>query len=197
MKIEIAPEALPDQPAGDRSPYKTYEKVLLNPANTYSHATRPEYVGRVTELIRQCPVDDYSGWRKWYFDRYPRAIEDATDRVVCKLEEFRDVISNIDRETVRRWVTELILEKTYVGLHTERAILNEAAKRLGKPYRASSAGDESKGIDGYIGDQPVSVKPTSYKNDQSRLEKIEAPIIWYETEKLGGLVADLSAILNS
>ena len=48
-----------------------------------------------------------------------------------------------------------------------------------------------------IGDQPVSVKPTSYKNDQSRLEKIEAPIIWYETEKLGGLVADLSAILNS
>ena len=197
MKITIPPEALPDQPAGDRSPYKPYETVLLNPANMFSRATRPEHVGEMTKLIRRCPCDDYEGWCEWYLELHPSAIDEATCRIVSKLEQFRNVISELDSSTVRRWVTELILEKTYVGLHTERAILTEAAKRLGKPYRASSAGDESKGIDGYIGDQPVSVKPTSYKNDQSRLEKIEAPIIWYETEKSGALVADLSAILNS
>ena len=103
----------------------------------------------------------------------------------------------MDCATVRRWVTELILEKTYVGLHTERAILDEAAKRIGKPYRPSSAGDESKGIDGYIGDEPASVKPESYKYNRARREAIKVPIIWYKTDKNGAVVADLSEIPNS
>ena len=195
MKITIPPEALPDQPAGDRFPYKIYETVLLNPANRYSHATRPEHVGKMTELIRQCPCDDYEGWREWYLELYPGAIDEATDLIVRKLEQFRNVISEMDPSTVRRWVTELILEKTYVGLHTEQAILTEAANTLRQPYRASSAEDESKGIDGYIGDQPVSVKPTSRKNDPSLRDMIEAPIIWYKTNRNGAVVADLSEIL--
>ena len=196
MKITIPPEALPDQPIGDDSPYKTYERVLINPAAAHSRAIRPEHIGKLTELFRQCPVNDYKGWCEWYLERHPTAIEDATDRIVCMLQRFRNVISEMDPSTVRRWVTELILEKTYVGLHTERAILNEAANTLQRTYRASSAEDESRGIDGYIGNQPVSVKPTSYK-DPSRRDRIEAPIIWYEANKNGSVVADLSEILSS
>ncbi|MBE7437192.1 MAG: MjaI family restriction endonuclease [Spirochaetales bacterium] len=43
-----------------------------------------------------------------------------------------------------------------------KSVLKKIAARTGKKYRASTAEEESKGIDGYIGGQPVSVKPATY-----------------------------------
>lgn len=45
--------------------------------------------------------------------------------------------------------------------------------------------DESKGIDGFIGEKPVSIKPHTYQLKPELSEEIEAPIIFYEKTKTG------------
>lgn len=45
--------------------------------------------------------------------------------------------------------------------------------------------DEKKGIDGYIGNVPVSLKPITYKHKEMLAEKIDIDIIYYEKQKNG------------
>jgi len=45
--------------------------------------------------------------------------------------------------------------------------------------------EEAKGIDGYIGDHPVSIKPQSYESKQMLPESIGAQIIYYDKVKDG------------
>ena len=194
MKIKLLLEDLRGRLIGSRPSYKKYVSPLINMANGYSHATRPRHVGQVTELIRECRPSDFDEWREWYLRRHPRAIDEATDRVAAMLEQLRDAMKHIDRETVRRWVTELVLEQTFVGLRIERAILEETAHRLGLALRLSSPEDESRGIDGYLDGRPVSVKPVSYKTMDTLSETIDAQMIYYEKKSNGTIVADLDNV---
>lgn len=194
MKIKLLLQDLRGRLVGIPPSYEKYVSPLINMANGYSHATRPKHVGQVTELIRECKPRDFDEWRDWYLRRYPTAIDEATDRVVTMLEQLRDAMNDIDRETVRRWITELVLEKTFIGLRVERAILEEAAQTLGKTLRVSSPEDESRGIDGYLDGRPVSVKPTTYKTMDTLSETIDARMIYYEKKSNGTIVADLDEV---
>ena len=44
---------------------------------------------------------------------------------------------------------------------------------------------EARGIDGYIGEIPVSIKPTTYKSKNMLQEKIDSTIIYYDKVKDG------------
>jgi hypothetical protein len=55
--------------------------------------------------------------------------------------------------------------------------------------------EESKGIDGFIGDIPVSIKPSTYKVKGSLPETISCKVIYYEKIK-DGIVVDYSEILR-
>ena len=197
MKIRLTPQDLRGR-LGDASlaspAYGKYVRQLINLANQIAKATIPNRVGQMTELIRECPARNFDGWRDWYLDRYPTAIDEATNRVVSMLERLRDTMDDIDRETVRRWVTELVLEQTYVGLRVERAILEEAAHRLNRTLRLSSPEDESQGIDGYLDGRPVSVKPTTYQAMDRLNEAIDARMIYYEKKSNGTIVIDLDGV---
>ena len=183
----------------DPSPeFPKYVSPLVNLANRFSQATRPKKVGQVSELVRKCPAQDYQGWHEWYVKQSPAAIEEATDSVVSMLGKMHDALNNIDRDTVYRWVTDLVLKKTYVGLQAERTILKRAAEVLGTTYRPSSPEDESRGVDGHLGDQPVSVKPESYKKEKDRInEAIDVKMIYYEKKANGKVVADISEVAGS
>ncbi len=62
--------------------------------------------------------------------------------------------------------------------------MKKLAKRDSKKYRLSSPSEESKGIDGYIGTDPISIKPTTYKVKHLP-EQISVRIIYYEKKKEG------------
>jgi hypothetical protein len=57
-------------------------------------------------------------------------------------------------------------------------------KRL-KYGSATPQEDESKGIDGYIGETPVSIEPVTYKTKNILQEKTDAKMIYYEKLKNG------------
>jgi hypothetical protein len=72
-----------------------------------------------------------------------------------------------------------------MGLRFQEAVLKVVAEKQNKEYRFSSSAEESKGIDGYIGDIPVSIKPETYKYKKYLGEKIDAQMIFYDKKKDG------------
>ena len=194
MNIKLTPKTLQTRVMGARPSYNKYVSPLINMANRYSQATRPRHVGQLTELIRECNPDNCDEWRAWYLDRNPDSIDSAVGMVVAKLELIKEALSGIDELTVRRWIEELMFDKTYVGLRLERAVLQAAADELGKEYSESSSDEESRGIDGYLDGQPVSVKPDTYRASSTLTETIDARMIFYEKKDNGTIVADLDEV---
>jgi hypothetical protein len=79
------------------------------------------------------------------------------------VERLRDVMEQIDRPMVEAWVRDLVLVKTFIGPRFQEAILRKVAKQKGLPHRFSAPEEEARGIDGYIGELPVSIKPDTYR----------------------------------
>ena len=76
----------------------------------------------------------------------------AGDKIVAQMKDMKQVLQPIDREIIREWVEDLVIVKTYAGLRFQEAIMKKLAELEGKSYRLAEPGEESKGIDGYIGE---------------------------------------------
>ena len=95
-------------------------------------------------------------------------------------------MAQIDEAMVHRWVEDLVLVKTFIGLRFQEAILKKVAEQKGLTYRASTGEEESQGIDGYVGESPVSIKPDTYKAQALLLpESIDVGMIYYTKLKDG------------
>ena len=165
--------------------YPKYTTQLLNIANRNSQATRARYVGQMSDLIQAFPGDTYNGWVKWYTEKHPDAVETATDRTYKMIKKMRAAMAEIDREMVHRWINELVLAKTYTGLRFQKSILKELAADADDTWRLAEPKEESRGIDGYIGTTPVSIKPVSYISKPELQDDIGPEIIFYKKVRGG------------
>jgi hypothetical protein len=171
--------------AGKAEDYPTYTTQLINLANQNSQATRPQKVGQMSELIQEFEGQSYDEWVRWYVNLYPGTIDQATDTTYAMIQKMRHAMAGIDRTMVRRWIRELILTKTFAGLRFQESILKKIAEKNKTSYRLAHPDEESKGIDGYIGTKPVSIKPTSYQAKPFLPEDIQVEIIYYEKVRGG------------
>jgi len=96
------------------------------------------------------------------------------------LKRLSNAHAEIDQTTVEKWVKVLVIVRILVGLRFHEAILKRGAALLGSAYRLSEADEESKGIDGYIGNIPVSIKPDTYKVKAALPGDIGIKIIYYK-----------------
>lgn len=160
--------------------FPKYTTQLMNLANQNAQGTRPRVVGQMSDLIKESEATSYDEWKQWYLQRYPDAIDKATEKVSDHIEKLRTAIQEIDEEMIQEWVRDLVLLKTAEGMLMEERILKHLGDKFSQPIRQSTPSQESKGIDGYVGDTPVSVKPTTY--DQKVLpEKIDVSIVKYKS----------------
>lgn len=165
--------------------YPTYATQIINLANRNAQATRPSKVGQMSELIQKFDGKTYRQWEQWYTNRYPDAIGQASDHTWAMLQKMKKTMNSISKPMVRRWISELILAKTYIGLKFQKSILKKIASMKGTTYRLSNPEEEAKGIDGYIGATAVSIKPVTYKNQPLMQDTIRVPIIYYEKVRGG------------
>jgi len=174
--------------------FPKYSTQILNLANYNAQGTRPAVVGQMSELIQEFSGKSIKEWERWYLERHPDAIEKATEKITEMVENFKVVINQIDKELILNWVKDLVIIKTFIGLKFQEAILSKVANLFNTTYRLSSPEDESKGIDGYIDELPISIKPVTYKLKKSLNEKINVKLIYYEKVK-AGLKIDISEII--
>jgi hypothetical protein len=184
-KLKIKNEEITRLLDADVASFPKYATQLINLANQNAQGTRPEVVGQMSELIQEFRGRRLEEWERWYLSSHPEAIEKAKAKIMQMIENFKQVITKIDEEMIRVWVKDLVIVKTFVGLKFHEAILKRVAAQMRKAYRMADPEEEAKGIDGYIGDKSVSIKPQSYESKQMLPESIGVQIIYYDKVKDG------------
>lgn len=183
MKIKVPNAEIQELLAGKGYEYPKYSTQIMNLANQNAQGTRPRIVGQMSELIQEFGSGGMAEWESWYLNRYPDAIDTATERVFNMVEELKKSIVLIDKKMIREWVEELVVVKTYAGLKFQEAILKKVSAGLQVEYRLATPEEEVQGIDGMIGSRFVSIKPITYKTMNELPEHIDVPIIYYEKKK--------------
>lgn len=164
--------------------FPKYTTQIINLVNGNAQGTRPDVVGQMSDLIQEFDGKSIEEWIKWYTARMPNAVNDATEKVYNMFLQMKDAAELIDKEKIRNWVKDLVYTKTYCGLKFQEAIISYLAKQQNVDYRLANPEEEALGIDGFIGTQPVSIKPSTYDSKEMILpEHIDVPIITYEKKK--------------
>ena len=140
-------------------------------------------VGQMSELIEECPKGTYEEWVKWYSEKMPNAVDDAADKVYDMVQNLAEALKVIDKELVRKWAKDLVITKTFAGFRFQQSILKAIAEKKNVKYSRATPEEESKSIDGYIGNIPVQIKPVTYKTKNTVQGNIDAKIIYYEKKE--------------
>jgi hypothetical protein len=194
MKIKLTNEEIRKCLDIELLEFPRYTTQLLNLANQNAQGTRPRVVGQMSDLIQHFTGKTLTEWEQWYLKRKPDAIKNATEKILRMVENLREAIEKIDKDMIEQWVRDLVVVKTFMGLRFQEAILKKGAEIKGLDYRLSDFTEESKGIDGYIGGIPVSIKPETYKTKSALRENIEVKTIYYDKVK-NGIQVDYEQIM--
>jgi uncharacterized protein YukE len=184
-KIKITNKKITALLTAESPTFPLYTTQIINLANQNAGGTRPKIVGQMSDLIQQFEGNEFTKWEDWYLKQQPKAIQKATEKIVEMVENLKQAITKIDDKMIETWVRDLVIVKTFVGLKFQEAILKAVADELKTDYRLAEPEEESKGIDGFIGKKPVSIKPHTYKAKNALSEQILVPIISYEKKKDG------------
>ena len=195
MKIKLTNEQIRKSLEIPPPSFPKYVTQLINLANQNAQGTRPRVVGQLTDLIQEFPGKTLSEWEQWYLQRYPNSINIAKEKIISMLENVKDAMRKIDENMVYEWARDLVIVQTFIGLQFQEAILKKGAEIKGVSYRLSEKAGESQGIDGYIGNVSVSIKPETYKTKKSLSEEIQAKMIYYKKVK-NGIEVDYSEIVD-
>ncbi|MBI5598556.1 MAG: MjaI family restriction endonuclease [Deltaproteobacteria bacterium] len=195
MRIKLTNEAIRKSLEVAAPSFPKYVTQILNLANQNAQGTRPKVVGQLSDLIQEFSGRTMDEWKRWYLQKHPDAIKDAKVKISEMVGNLKEAINKIDDKMVDEWVRDLVIVKTFLGLKFQEAILKKGAEIKKVGYRLSKNVDESKGIDGYLGDVPVSIKPDTYKVKKSLSESIPAKIIYYKKLK-DGIEVDYSEVLG-
>ena len=189
MNYTIKNDEIADFNESEAFEFPKYTSQLINWANQNAQGTRANVVGQMSELFPQfmeeCDEITIENWKEWYTTKYPNAFATATEKIFTQVQNLKNAIPLIDKEMVERWVEDLVILKTFNGLYVQKAILAFLAKKQGKSYRFATPDEESKGIDGYVGNTPYSVKSTTYKTMKRLSEVIDVKMVYYEKTKTG------------
>lgn len=185
MEVKLKNHEIESLLSGKEHIYPKYTTQIMNLANQNAQGTRKQVVGQLSELIQEFNGRSLEEWQDWYLNKQPQAIDNATEKILSMIESLKTAINQIDRDMVRTWAQQLVIDKTYVGLKFQEAILKHLAKENKKIYRLAAPQEESKGIDGFIGNTPVSIKPKTYNIKKSLNEQINVTMIYYEKKKDG------------
>ena len=163
--------------------FDKYVSQLINLANQISQATRPNNIGNISEMFKEFKRKNKNGklddWEKYYRSKQKDSIEVATKKISNYINKLSESLNSINETVVKDWVEDLIFEKTYSGLNIQEIIIKKIAQMNNATYRLSNRKEEAKGIDGYINEKPVSIKPTSYDIKHLQ-EDIDVKIIRYK-----------------
>ena len=189
MNYTLKNESIEDYNQSESYTFPKYTSQLINWANQNAQGTRPKVVGQMSELFPEFMTHteriSIEHWKRFYVMQHPHAFEEATDKIYAQIENLREAIKLIDRDMVEHWVEDLIVNKTFNGLYFQKAILASLAERTHTTYRLANPEEEAKGIDGFVGNVPYSVKPDTYKTMGRLSETIDVKMIYYTKTKTG------------
>lgn len=124
------------------------KEFLLNHACQLYQLTRPNKVGAVMNLIRQCQPTSIEEWENWYFENAKtegktpvriskESLLELGERLYTKMAELvipqiQEAINNITRQDCIDYVYNLTINRTYDGYQREKSVVNDGLAKLFK-----------------------------------------------------------------
>lgn len=184
-KFKISNDEIAELSNAPQYQFPKYVTQVINLVNSNAGGTRPKVVGQMSELIKEFDGKTIDEWIEWYTERYPDAVNDATEKIWTMYETMKPAFNTITKEIVENWVKDLVYGKTFCGLKFQTVVISSIAKQIDKRWREANPEEEAEGIDGFIGDKPLQIKPITYKLEARLPETINVPIVYYDKKKDG------------
>jgi hypothetical protein len=188
------------------------EKVLNYACQTYQ-LSRPNKVGTVMSLIRECQPKTIEEWERWYFQnaytdgKNPTkvtgdSLRELGERLYVKITEivipeWQEAFNQLTLQDCMDYVHNLTINRTYDGFYREKSVVTD---NLAKEFpdvqfvESDSQLDHAGDIDylGHVGEKAfgIQIKPVTAKanfGNYSPSERMKASFREFE-QKYGGKV---------
>lgn len=160
------------------------EKVLNYATQTYQ-LSRPNKVGAVMALIRECQPNTIEEWEQWYFGNATtkggntfkitrESLEELGERLYEKIKnvvipEWQAAFSTLTKEDCYNYIYNLTINRTFDGYLREKSVVNNGLVKIFPTVRfeeSSSELDHAGDIDyiGYVTDDKafgIQIKPST------------------------------------
>lgn len=163
------------------------EKVLNYACQTYQ-LSRPNKVGAVMALIRQCQPKTIEEWEAWYFENAftdgkntfkvtKESLEELGTRLHDKITEvvipeWQEAFRNLTLQDCIDYIHNLTINRTFDGYIREKSVVNDGLAKLYPSVRfeeSPSELDHAGDIDylGYVGKKAfaIQIKPVTAKSN--------------------------------
>jgi hypothetical protein len=188
------------------------EKVLNYATQTYQ-LSRPNKVGAVMALIRECQPKTIEEWEKWYFENATtegkakskitkETLEELGERLYVKIKEvvipeWTEAFNQLTLQDCIDYIYNLTINRTFDGFIREKSVIEDNLAKIFPNVRFEESDpelDHAGDIDylGWVGDKAfgIQIKPVTAKanfGNYSITERMKASFDDF-TEKFGGKV---------
>jgi len=186
------------------------EKVLNYACQTYQ-LSRPNKVGAVMSLIRECQPKTIDEWKKWYFGKAftegktpikitPEVLQELGERLYEKITEvvipeWQVAFSELSLKDCKDYIYNLTIQRTYDGFIREKSVVNDGLAKHFPEVRfveSETDLDHAGDIDylGYVGKYAfgIQIKPITAKanfGNYSASERMKANFSDFEKKYKG------------
>ncbi len=164
------------------------EKVLNYACQTYQ-LSRPNKVGPVMALIRECQPQTIQEWENWYFENAKtdgknpfkitkESLTELGERLYEKITEvvipeWQDAFNNLTKKDCEDYIYNLTINRTFDGYLREKSVVNDGLAKIFKGIRfeeSPSELDHAGDIDylGYVSENlafGIQIKPVTAKSN--------------------------------
>lgn len=135
---------MPDSPRYSME-FGRKEKVLNYSCQTYQ-LSRPNKVGAVMALIRECQPKTIDEWENWYFENASTESKNPTkitheslrelgERLYEKITsvvipEWQEAFSNLTKQDCIDYIYNLTINRTYEGYLREKSVVNDGLAKI-------------------------------------------------------------------
>ncbi|GET45584.1 MjaI family restriction endonuclease [Capnocytophaga felis] len=164
------------------------EKVLNYATQTYQ-LSRPNKVGAVMALIRECQPNTIEEWEKWYFENAvttgknqfrvtKESLQELGERLYEKITEvvipeWQEAFRALTKQDCYDYIYNLTINRTYDGYLREKSVVNDGLVKLFPNIRFEESAEEldhAGDIDylGYVSDEKafgIQIKPVTAQSN--------------------------------
>jgi hypothetical protein len=188
------------------------EKVLNYATQTYQ-LSRPNKVGTVMALIRECQPKSFEEWEKWYFENAntdgkspskitKESLEELGERLFVKIKEivipeWTEAFNQLTLQDCIEYIYNLTINRTYDGFIREKSVIEDNLAKVFSNVKFEESDpelDHAGDIDylGWVGENAfgIQIKPVTTKanfGNYSATERMRASFDNF-TKKFGGQV---------
>jgi hypothetical protein len=200
------------EPKKYAKPFGAKEKVLNYASNTYQ-LTRPNKVGAVMALIRECQPQAFEEWEEYYFQKaYTKSkkpvkvtrelLEELGDRLYAKITEvvipeWTAAFEDLSLEDCKEYIYQVTVVRTYDGFLLEKSVVNDGLAKNFPEVEFEESDEEldhAGDIDyiGKVGDKAfgIQIKPITANSNFGNYNISERMSLSFQDfeEKYGGKV---------